>query len=531
MAEFLSLHWGEQVVGAEASVSSSGAIHVGPMLTASRVPSADNASDFDPEPGGNEDWLASALSAAGVSARQAFVVLGQKDVVTRWLEVPAVPDEELPELVRFQAGTKSTVAVDQLIVDYLPLPMAEDAETRSVLLATVANTTVSEIRRELSKAGLDLRGVGIGSLALTDLALSLADGHATNDGLVIAADKTQVEVTVHHQGHTILTHSAMLSGESDPVRVAGQAISRALFAAGNAVSDLDPTSAILLGSLGPELKEVVQGRLAGSGDGPRIDVVSLADTRLVHFKSITDTELVGSAAMAAAVGGLLTANGQVVERIDFLDPHKPPPPKRRVSNQLAASVILGVLVLVGLVYGGQWWSSQGIKTEIDEIKERVAEKRKTFLDGSRKPASVPSTSEVLAVEKWKKQRVQWLDQLHELSPLLGDSDDVILTEVNMSQDVRKGLGRVTLTGLANDRAPVTRMTSQIRDHKNYNVRPSKLDPNKDRQAVYKFRFSKVNVLLENQAPLPTASKGDRSAASEGRDQEKAEQADTGKAGS
>ena len=164
-------------------------------------------------------------------------------------------------------------------------------------------------------------------------------------------------------------------------------------------------------------------------------------------------------------------------------------------------------------------------------RERVAEKRKTFLDGSRKPASVPSTSEVLAVDKWKKQRVQWLDQLHELSPLLGDSDDVILTEVNMSQDVRKGLGRVTLTGLANDRAPVTRMTSQIRDHKNYNVRPSKLDPNKDRQAVYKFRFSKVNVLLENQAPLPTASKGDRSAASEGRDQEKAEQADTGKAGS
>mgnify|MGYP003313598542 FL=1 len=101
----------------------------------------------------------------------------------------------------------------------------------------------------------------------------------------------------------------------------------------------------------------------------------------------------------------------------------------------------------------------------------------------------------------------------------------------MSQDVRKGLGRITLTGLANDRAPVTRMTSQIRSHKNYNVRASKLDPNKDRQAVYKLRFSKVNVLLEDQAPSPKASKEASADDSERRDEAKADQADTGKAGS
>ena len=518
MADFLSLHWGEQVVGVEASVSSSGEIHVGSMLTANR------------EPGGNEDWLASAMSAAGVSARHAFVVLGQKDVVTRWLEVPAVPDEELPELVRWQAGTKSTVAVDQLIVDYLPLPVAEDAETRSVLLATVANDTVSEIRRELSVAGLDLRGVGIGSLALTDLALKLVTGHATNDGLVIAADKNQVEVTVHQQGHTVLTHSAVLSGESDPARVAGQAISRALFAAGNAVSDLNLTSAILLGSLAPDLEEVVRDRLVRSGDGPRVDVVSLADSRLVHFKSMTDAELIGSAAMAAAVGGLLTANGQVVERVDFLDPHKPPPPKRRVSNQLVTRVVVGSLLLVGLVYAIQTFGAREIETEISGLETQVAVERMRFFgaNSAGSQAPLPSTT---SVDRWQSQRVQWLDQLHELLPLLGESDDVILTEVNMSQDVRKGLGRITLTGLANDRAPVTRMTSQIRSHKNYNVRASKLDPNKDRQAVYKLRFSKVNVLLEDQAPSPKASKEASADDSERRDEAKADQADTGKAGS
>ena len=242
MADFLSLHWGERVVGVEASVSG-GSIRVRTTFSADRstataATTADESSDSDAEVSNDANWLSSAVSAAGVSARQAFVVLSQQDVVTRWLELPAVSDEELPDVVRWQAGTKSTLSVDQLIVDFLPLPVAEGAETRSVLLATVARETVDEIGRELSAAGLELRGVGVGSLALTDLGLRLAGGHDTSDGLVIAADGNQLEVTVHQQGLTILTHSASLSGESDPVRTAGQAISRALFAADNSVTDL-----------------------------------------------------------------------------------------------------------------------------------------------------------------------------------------------------------------------------------------------------------------------------------------------------
>ncbi|GIT30326.1 MAG: hypothetical protein Ct9H300mP1_23720 [Planctomycetaceae bacterium] len=83
---------------------------------------------------------------------------------------------------------------------------------------------------------------------------------------------------------------------------------------------------------------------------------------------------------------------------------------------------------------------------------------------------------------------------------------MILTEVNMSQDVRQGRGRITVTGLANDRGPVTKMTSDIRGLENYTVRPSKLDPNKDRQATFKFRFKKVNILLDGKAKTPGAEK-------------------------
>jgi len=530
MADFLSLHWGERIVGVEASVSDR-RIRVRTTLTAerSRTVDQDSTSDVDVEEpgdsGSGSTGLANALSAAGVSARQAFVVLSQKDVVTRWLELPAVPDEELPEMVRWQAGTKSTVSIDQLVVDYLPLPVVEDAETRSVLLTTVTRETVSEIQQELSEAGLQLRGIGVGGLAVADLALQLTAGHANSDGLVIAADSKQLEVTVHQKGLTVLTHSASLSSESDPVRAAGQAISRALFAASNSVTDLKLDSAVLLGSLGADLEEIVRGRLVRGESDSKVDVVSLTDSQLVEFRSAPAEDLAGCPALAAAIGGLLTATGQVADSVNFLDPHRPPPPKRRVSNQLLVGVAAGVLLLVGLVYFVRMMGSRALNEEITQLEKDVAAERLKFFGPkpSETKSKIPST---VAVDLWQKQRVQWLDQLHELSPLFGESDDVILTELQMSQEVRKGLGRISLTGLTNDRAPVARMTSQIRGHQNYNVRPAELDPNKDRQAEYKYRFSKVNIFVDKKAPAPNDGGGPGPATSG-----QAEQVDTGKAGS
>ena len=100
----------------------------------------------------------------------------------------------------------------------------------------------------------------------------------------------------------------------------------------------------------------------------------------------------------------------------------------------------------------------------------------------------------------------------------------------MSQDVRKGFGRITITGLANDRGPVTKMTSSIRGNKNYTVRPSKLDPNKDRQAAFKFRFSKVNIVLEGKAETPGGEDA-KPKTEDGTDETKADEATKGDAGS
>src|SRR5882757_6087674 len=100
-------------------------------------------------------WLRDALRQKGTTARQAIVCLAREEAILRQLELPDAPDDELPSLVYFQASTRSTTPLDQLVVDYLPLPRRAGSVQRDVLLATAPKSTVDPIRAALGDAGVE----------------------------------------------------------------------------------------------------------------------------------------------------------------------------------------------------------------------------------------------------------------------------------------------------------------------------------------------------------------------------------------
>ncbi|MGE3999784.1 MAG: hypothetical protein AB7I48_06185, partial [Planctomycetaceae bacterium] len=83
------------------------------------------------------EWLAEALKGDGISPGEALVVLPREAVVVRTLDLPKVPENELPELVRFQAATKSSTPLDRLALDYLTMPVDEGDAAQQVLMVTV----------------------------------------------------------------------------------------------------------------------------------------------------------------------------------------------------------------------------------------------------------------------------------------------------------------------------------------------------------------------------------------------------------
>ena len=85
------------------------------------------------------EWQRGQLRELRISTITVLISLPRQDTVVRQLEVPGdVPDNELPDIVRLQAETKISSSLDQLLLDFLPLPKVADSPVRDVLMATVS---------------------------------------------------------------------------------------------------------------------------------------------------------------------------------------------------------------------------------------------------------------------------------------------------------------------------------------------------------------------------------------------------------
>ena len=123
MPDFIALDWEHlQVCGLDAEVTAAGVrVHQAFTLTWPEGKSP----DVDALAAGG--WLHEQFQSLGLTAKSVLVTVPREDAVVRVLEVPDVPDAELPDVVRFQAAAKSTRPLDTQLLDYLPLPRREGA--------------------------------------------------------------------------------------------------------------------------------------------------------------------------------------------------------------------------------------------------------------------------------------------------------------------------------------------------------------------------------------------------------------------
>src|SRR5438874_1153666 len=149
MSEFLAIEWEhEHVCGVLAHVTP-GKVRIDRTFVIPKP--AASASSSGPL---QIEWLKPELAKLGIVGGQALVALPRDEAVVKRLELPEAPDEELPVLVRFQAGAKSSAALDDLALDFIPLPKRGDVPGREVLMATVPKLTMDEIQMVCQKAGI-----------------------------------------------------------------------------------------------------------------------------------------------------------------------------------------------------------------------------------------------------------------------------------------------------------------------------------------------------------------------------------------
>jgi Tfp pilus assembly PilM family ATPase len=469
MPSLLSLDWNRDALGCvEADVT-------GGQVRVLRIGRFDwpAAIDRDTDAPTLGDWLKQQLRSIGVQAEETILVVPREEVVTRRLELPAAPDEELPELVRFQAAAKSTTPLDQLALDFIPLPPIEGEQALPALVATMDRQRLDHLQKTCAAAGLAVKSVQASPFAVAEVAIRRERQRGDDPNvatLVVYQDEHRVELSILHRLGLVFTHHTRFDpGDERALRGTLAEINRSTVTFNQLMHSTVEVARVCLihdGAIDPALEQALSERFSG-----RLHVIDPATDEAVKTNdAATAARLAG---LAPAMGALLGDVQRTVPSVDFLNPRKPPP-KRDLKRErmIYIGIRAGAAVLFLAVIA--WWYASHLQSQIDTLVKEDGV-LSVELSGAAAPKNVFSK-----IQSWQSTAVQPLSELDRLNKLLPGTDRVLLLDVHVLPGRTGELARITGVGIARTERDIEELFDALTTA-GYRVQPQvnddyKLDP-------------------------------------------------------
>jgi Tfp pilus assembly PilM family ATPase len=406
------------------------------------------------EGGGGEAEIGAAIGKAlaehGLSRMEVLIAVGRANIELRFLTTPPAPDDELPELVRFQALRQFTTLGDDWPLDFVPLgPNADGGQ--NVLAAAIAPDLVEQLRKVAAAANLTISRLVLRPFAAASL---LREKHA--DGkcrMNVDLLRDEADMTVLLGPQVIFPRTVRLPAVTEPEVLARALLAegrRTMIAAQNQLGGRKVEEVVIFGDgqHHSSLKQLLENELSLS--------VKLVDP----FESV---EWEGGArarkpeypgTFAPLLGILRDAAAETRPEIDFLQPRRKPEPPNRRRTYLIAGGAMAALVL--LAFGWMQLSLWSLDSQIAQKKKDSA-KQKQLADKSLKPIE-----QAEKLERFTAGDVTWLDELALLSQRMPKAEATTVKEMHWRMDTKKGGGRTTLKGLADKPATITEIERAMR---------------------------------------------------------------------
>lgn len=433
------------------------------------------------------------LQEAGIDASSAVVCLPREDAVFRHIEVPDIDDDQLPTIVRLQAATRSSVPVDELLVDFLPLSSLHNTNQRRILLATMSRRLSANITKMLKAAGLDAEGIGLGAIGASELALQIRKpvyGRAT---LVVNLSRNRLEVNLVQDQKLLQTHSAHLDADNLTAAAIRAEINRTTIATAQKLGDLSVGSVVAFcdADLTPMLS-FLQDQYG--------DECEFVDPHSAPSVRWTDKARSAAAGFGIAAAGLLLNRSQgSMEGIDFLHPRKPVPKKDKRLLILGGAAAAALLIV-----GISWYSfvrylhgldekAADLRTEADALSETVA-------------AGKPTTDAAKELDTWEARHFIALKKLEQFEQALPGRDLAILNSYQLQVSAGSILGEYAVSGLASNRLDVRDAQARF-DELGLRVPAAKPFGRSTREEKYPVAFEFVMDIPAASEKTSTAQRG------------------------
>lgn len=444
----------------------------------------------EPDVGG---LLAKALAEHGVARCEALVAVGRANIELRFLSTPPVPDDELPEIVRFQAVRQFTTLADDWPLDFVPLAPNADGGM-NVLAAAIAPDLLNQIRKACSAAGITVDRLVLRPFAAAALLRKQLEGGPCRMIVDLLRDEADLSVVIGSQVIFPRTVRLPLTSEAE---VLGRTLlaegRRTMIAAQNQLGGRRVEEVIIFGDSQHHvvLKQLLEKELA-------LPVKLIDPFEHVEWGDAKSAKPEYPGTFAPLLGMMSDEAAGVAPIIDFLHPRqKPAPPDQKRRYIAIAAAVAAVLLLA---FGAMQWRLWGLDAEIDQLRTKRFKQEKAAKD-SAKPIKDAESLDAFAAGD-----LTWLDEIGRLSAKLPPPEAAEVTELTVQTLPKGGGGQIKFTGHVDTSLRVAQLEDALRD-KQHSVsgKGTTQDPDRDTLQWTFDELIHVAPPIEKPPPIPVPS--------------------------
>lgn len=430
-----------------------------------------------------------------------LVGMGRVGLELRQLALPPMPDEELPEVVRFQAARQFSALGDDWTIDYLPLS-ADPQQPRRVLACVLPAKQLARIQQIVSGAGLRAKRLLLRPCAAASLLVHGNGSHpAQQPVLLVDLLHHEADLTAIVGGQVVYVRTARLPAapHSDEQHdaLAGE-IRRTLAAVRNQYA-ADPLQAVILCGETAEHSELID-RL---GQHLEMPVRCMDPFEYVALDPQLKERLPERRGRFAPLLGMLVDECRgAPPALDFLNPRKrPEAPNRR---RLYAALAVAVALVLCLAAGGLWMTLRGLDRQIAGLEDELARLRRE----NESLQTVQHQAE--QIDAWAAADPVWLDEFYRLAERFPPAESAHLTSLE-TQVLDTAVGRMHLHGFVDQHQRIAELEGTLRDeYRRVFVPSSHQDPDSPKRqwsfdATVEFHLPSPGISLERQPVAPAVA--------------------------
>jgi len=440
--------------------------------------------------------LGAALAGRRFPKGDMLLSVGRAMVELKQFSLPPAPEDELPEMVRFQALREFNTLADNTALDYVPLP-TQPGQPQPVLAAALSPEALQQLTATCTAAGFKPTQISLRPFATTSLLSRQSTSGNPRLRLLVDVLSDEVDLTVLAGKQVIFVRTARLHG--DEVIASAEAAKPLL-------GEIRRTLAAIHTQLGDERIEAISLCGARETHAPLAERIGLAlQIRTELFDPWEGIARTGAASgqlprdpgRYAALLGMVSDELQgLPPSIDFLHPRKrrPPPDRRRPLAFGLATAVAAVFAIVWVT----WSQLAALDTQIQDLRDELNRQTKLLADDR----LVEPAMHVAEIEKWKQQQVNWLAELERLSKDLPEAQKLMLTQAIFT--ARKQGGEIMLEGLTTQGDVAASLPTKLRDDRHQVTIRDGQEDNKSRRYGWRFK-STVSIAREpdeDEAPAP-----------------------------